>query len=216
MKKIISKLLAGATLAFAAATTHAEVIVSDTTYRDFDGSFGYVAFNVGTHELINDLNVAIEFSKCDNPYLEQYSYRCLSSDSPMESEIVIHLIGPDGRLVRLVNANTFDEGDTGGAGRIELTFDDQGEALGRRVQVGVFRPVEALSAFNGMDMFGEWRLYFQDTRARDPFEVYSSHLIFNARAEPPVDVPEPGSVAVFGAGLLGLAFLRRRRAQGKN
>ncbi|MGI4721169.1 MAG: PEP-CTERM sorting domain-containing protein [Janthinobacterium lividum] len=211
MKTNFSTILAGVAIAFAAAGAQAEVIVSDTTYRNFDKSSGYVSFNVDTHGLIGDLNVAIEFSKCDNPYLGKNGRDCESDDTPFENEIVFHLIGPDGRIVRLVEPSTFDQGATGGIGRVTMTFSDEGQALGRRVQAGTYRPVEALSAFDGMDMFGVWKLFLQDTTASDPLEVYASRLIFNAADEPPVDVPEPGSVAVFGAGLLGLAVLRRRR-----
>ena len=92
-----------------------------------------------------------------------------------------------------------------------MTFDDEGAALGRRVKAGSFRPVESLTLFDGMDMFGQWKLYFEDTKRYDPFEVYSSRLLFTEKL-PSLDtqVPEPGSLAVSGTGLFGLAALRRR------
>ena len=209
--KAFARLMGYAVLGLAAGWAKAGVIAADTTYRDFDASSGYVNFDVKTHAPIGDLNVAITFSKCDNPYLTTNGRACISPNKPFENEIIIRLTGPDGRIVRLVNENTFDQGDTGGVGRITMTFDDEGAALGRRVKAGSFRPVESLTLFDGMDMFGQWKLYFEDTKRYDPFEVYSSRLLFTEKL-PSLDtqVPEPGSLAVSGAGLFGLAALLRR------
>lgn len=197
-------------LMFAASAAHADVIYTDKTYRDFDASSAYVTFNVTTHGPIDDLNIAVEFSKCDNPFIDPEGSACIGRQTPFENEIVMRLVGPDGRILSLIEPNTFDHGDTPGIGRITLTFDDEGAALGKRVQGGAFRPVQSLSLFDGMDMFGQWQLYFEDTTGSDPLEVFSSSLIFNS-ADAPADVPEPTSLAVFGAGLFALGALRRRQ-----
>lgn len=211
MKAFVTKLMGCAVFGLAASWASAGVIAVHTTYRAFDASSGHVGFDVTTHGLIKDLDVAISFSKCDNPYLSANGQACLSENKPFENEIVIRLIGPDGRVVRLVNENTYDQGNTGGIGRVTVNFDDEGAALGRRVAAGSFRPVESLSLFDGMDMFGQWQLYFEDTKRFDPFEVYSSRLVFTEQLAPPAaQVPEPASLVIFGAGLLGLAATRRR------
>jgi len=209
--KAITSFLVGAAMTFAAASASAEVIYTDNTYRDFDASSGLVTFDVTTHGLISDLNIAVEFSKCDNPFIDPQGSACVGRDTPYEDEIVMRLIGPDGRVLSLIEKGTFDEGDTPGIGRILLTFTDESATLGKRVQAGAFRPLEALSAFDGMDMFGQWQLYFEDTRGMDPLEVFSSSLIFNGQEAPPADVPEPASLAVFGIGLAALGALRRRQ-----
>lgn len=208
--KAITSLLIGAVMALAGASAHAEVIYNNQTYTDYDASSGFIAFDVTTHDLISDLNIAVEFSKCDNPYIDPEGSACVGRRTPFENEIVMRLIGPDGREISLIEKNTFDQGDTPGIGRITLTFDDQGAKLGSRVRAGAFRPLEALSVFNGMDMFGEWKLFFQDTQGSDPLEVFSTSLIFNS-ALPPAEVPEPAGLAVFGTGLFALGALRRRQ-----
>lgn len=208
--KALSSLFTGMALMLAAASAQAGVIYTDKPYRDFDASSAYVTFNVTTHGLIDDLNIAVEFSKCDNPYIDPEGSACVGRDTPYENEIVMRLVGPDGRILSLIEPNTFDQGDTPGIGRITLTFDDEGASLGKRVQGGAFRPVQALSLFDGMDMFGQWKLYFGDTTGSDPLEVFSSSLIFNS-ADAPADVPEPAGFAVFGIGLFALGALRRRQ-----
>ena len=44
------------------------------------------------------------------------------------------------------------------------------------------------------------------------YELYSTDFLFRIRAE---EIPEPGSIALLGAGLLGLAGIRRRQQKNK-
>jgi MYXO-CTERM domain-containing protein len=78
------------------------------------------------------------------------------------------------------------------------------------VMAGSFRPIQALAGLGGRDMFGDWKLLVGDAGYGDPLQYFGARL--EVASSGPVEVAEPGMVAVVGVGLLGLgAALRRRR-----
>ena len=76
-----------------------------------------------------------------------------------------------------------------------------------------FRPLTDLGwAADLGQSYTTWGLFWDDTGARndDDHDDYIAIATFRAN---PVSVPEPATSLLLGSGLLGLAFLRRRRAK---
>lgn len=206
MKAIFAASLAIASFIFGASAAKAGVVATDATYGMFDNSFATRFLDVGTHGTIADLNIVISFAKCDNPALGPNGGPCRGTDSPYEDEIVFRLTSPGGKVVKLVNKDTFVSGDSG-LGQISVSFDDEGAPRGEHVAAGSMRPVDSLADFDGLDMFGRWTLFVHDTTASDPLEYYFSHLDITTV---PAAVPEPAPFGLMALGLAGLAAARRR------
>ena len=210
----VQRLAAFVITALACASASATIVAANTTYGVIDGREDTRALNVTTHGSILDLNIGIEFSKCDDPAIGPEGTRCLGAGAPFENEFDLELIAPSGQRVILVrHDDTYVAGPRGsGAGRVLVSFDDEAaSAAGPRVQAGSFRPEEVLSAFDGMDMFGSWTLFLRDENPGDPLEFLSARLDVDFKAIPePAPVPEPATLAMLG---LGLGLMRMRTAR---
>jgi subtilisin-like proprotein convertase family protein len=100
------------------------------------------------------------------------------------------------------------QGGSGGANYTGTVFDDGAaisiaEGYAYAPYTGAFRPEEALAAFIGHDVFGDWILTVIDSEAGDAGSIDAWGL----RAE----VPEPASLGLFGVAALGLGAARRRK-----
>lgn len=100
------------------------------------------------------------------------------------------------------------QGGSGGANYIDTLFDDGAaisiaEGYAYAPYTGSFRPEEALSAFVGHDVFGDWILTVVDSEAGDAGSIDGWSLT--------AEVPEPGTLALFAVAALGLGAAGRRK-----
>lgn len=184
----------------AAVPARAGIQASDFTYGVFDGSSGMRTLLVATHGAITDLNVMLEFAKCDGPPVLPTGNNCLATGNSFNDEIMFRLTSPTGTTVNLINAGTYF-GGTRGSGRVQLTLDDEAATAvgGPVLAAGTFRPTGLLAAFDGTDMHGNWALTIRDTSAQDPLSYFASSLDISYKV-----IPEPGSFALFGLALCAL------------
>ena len=103
------------------------------------------------------------------------------------------------------------QGGSGGANYTGTVFDDEA-AIGitsgyaYAPYTGAFRPEQALAAFIGHDVFGEWILTVVDSEAGDEGSIDGWGIT--------AEVPEPASLGLFAVAALGMAGVRRRRRPG--
>jgi len=165
--------------------------------------------------IIEDVNITIDFSKLsDNvpPFPPQ----------PWYSEIGFALKSPNGTIVELIPIGTFLDpfdvpfifDNTPGFDGI-VTLDDAAAAavnngtIAGRPNAGTFRPINALSAFNGENALGTWELWIEDSISVNPLLFNSMTLSIQTAAI----VPEPGSWVLGGlslVSLMGYAWRKRR------
>jgi hypothetical protein len=204
MKKLIA-IAAVAGGLFTASAGAAVLTDTNNTFGNFDRSSGNRTFAIGGGT-IADVNILIDFAKCDDPTLTPSSTACIGLNDSFNREIVFRLTSPDGITVNLVNENTYS-GQTPGA-RVQVNFDDAAASAvgGPALQTGTFRPVGSLSSFNGLSALGVWTLFVQDTVGFDPLTFFSATLTVTT-------VPEPAMLGLMGFGLLLVGFSALRRKQ---
>lgn len=220
---IIRSAIAFAIATIAIGAQAGPVSDSNSNYGTFDDSSDTRRFVIAGAGTVTDVNITIDFGKCDDPAMGRRQTTCDSNGEEFAGEIYFFLTGPDGTRVDLVYtyagvaagldasstrpAGTYD-GTLNVGGRHVVTFDDQATALvGPSMLDGTFRPEEALSAFNGINGDGAWRLTIGDSVGSDPLSFFNATLTINATV---AAIPEPEPLALVALGATALAFARRR------
>lgn len=199
-----------------------QLTATNSTFGAFDNSRATRSLVIGTGGTVRDVNITLDFAKCDDPAATGAG--CPSGAEEYAGETFFYLVSPLGTRVDLVwtysnNAAGAEAGSTKSTGtydlnqsngrRVQVTFDSEAAtAVGPVLGSGVFRPEELLSLFNGENALGTWTLGLGDSVGGDPLSFFSATLDITTGSA----VPEPGSLALALGGLFGLAATRRRKA----
>lgn len=213
MKKLITAGL-GVAITLFAFSANAALISVGATYNpvvQVDRSSATRSLSIGTAGNILDVNVFVDFTKCDNP-IDSATGNCLGSGFSFNGELGLSLTSAAGTIVDLVCNGTNCSPDTYSGstpgGRVGVLFDDEAATAvgGSSLTSGTFSPEELLSAFDGEDALGSWSLTISDNVGIDPASLNGWRLDITT-----ADVPEPAVISLMAFGLLGMGMVGRRR-----
>ena len=198
--------LAASILLFAPAQAATIVVAGSGLGLKVDGSRRSTLASVGQSGIITDVNISLDVSSCGGD-VERNGTCPPQGAFSANDQLFLYLRSPSGTLVKLVQAGELAGGAPNGRGA--MSFDDGASAtlFGLPVTTGVFRPSQSLSAFNGEDPFGDWRITIGDTTAQSRHQLNGYSLSIAVSA-----VPLPASMALMLPALAGLVALRRRKA----
>lgn len=146
--------------------------------------------------VITDLNIQLLVENQSNPLIHPEHWNVILIHGA--TAVALKPAAP-GAANHLVQRKTWD-----------ATFDDEAVASlnpATSFLDGAYIPMQALSAFDGQDLLGDWTLNFADVFTSDQGDELLSWRIFGEFTP----VPEPTAISLFGLGLLGLGVARRRK-----
>lgn len=129
-------------------------------------------------------------------------------------------LGAEYQLSRMVLWNDVDDGEPDDQAIASFTlFVSNDSAFASSTNLGTFSPTEILTdpvqleVFDIIDGAGRYvRLSIHSTQSETPHLVNFGEFAFDAGSVTVNAVPAPGALAIFGLGLAGIGFARRRRA----
>lgn len=168
-----------------------------------------------------DLNVTVKFAKADGELFEP-----LEGGTPFYGEIEF-ILSNGATNVTLIAAGSFSSGSGPGFDGT-ITFDDSAADF-VNVNVnspssGTFKPTGpgnpaspgTLANFNALNAAGTWTLSIRDTTFADALRFREFTVSITTDGVVDAAVPEPGTLSIMGAGLIGLAGVALRRRKTAN
>lgn len=192
-----------------AGPASAAVVSSNTTVQTIaDNSTISSIINIGTHGTIGSLDISVAVG---HTWVGDLIYQLVHGGT------TVTLMDRPGNFGSVFGNSTNLSADH------PLTFSDSAlvaaETIGadcnNNQTIGIpnvcrntlFIPEQALGAFTGSDVFGDWILRISDNAGGDTGQLANWSLTANVRSS----VPEPGSLALLGLALGGVAVFRRKR-----
>jgi hypothetical protein len=180
---------------------HVHIYSGDFNLRipaELDSSKGWMAdaiIEVPDHFIISDLDIGVTLTH------ESLFDLQILLQSPVGTNV---LLNPAGNLAFIVRGEDGRLHAYGGS--VQWLFDDQAQLSieqATKPYLGPYNPAEPLSAFDGENAFGQWRLRIYDA-------FYNDTGTFN-RFELMITAPEPATAVLltFGIGLVSLFKPRR-------
>jgi subtilisin-like proprotein convertase family protein len=176
---------AGAAPISLSGSTNVPVVINDNATATS-------TLNFGTHGTILDVNALLNIT-------HSYDYDLVLALTHAATTVLL----------------SSHQGGSGGQDYTDTLFDDQAAVaidagFAYAPYTGSFKPQQALAAFIGQDLFGDWTLSVADSETGDTGVLNRWSL--SASVEPvAASVPEPATLALFGLGMLGLFGTRRRK-----
>lgn len=191
MKNLYRNLMLSLSLGLAVNANAAVItdITNNTPVAIPDPGQATSIINVAQHGLIQDINILIN-----------------SLTHPWDADLTLS-ISHGATTVVLAT----EKGGSGGSDYLDTLFDDQAPFYS--ITDGnvyapfsyIIKPEQLLSAFNGMDIFGDWSFTVSDSAGGDEGSINSWSLKATS-----TEVPEPTPIALLGLGLLALGIRQAR------